>query len=275
MTETGASMTTIDGLVDHVRISTSGHLLHITLERPAARNAINAAMSRRLAGALDRAEADPAVRCVLWSAQGTTFSAGADLAGLATGDLPLVPDRPELGFAGVVAHPTTVPMVGALDGNALGGGFEILLACDLVVASETSVFGLPEVRRGLVAAGGGAVRLASVIGHRRASELILTGEPIDAATALSWGLVNQVVPSSEVLPTAVALAHSVAAGSPVAVRASKEVMRRVEDGRFLDEADGWRLNDTVVSKRLAQSADAHEGVLAFLEKRAPIWGRPR
>jgi crotonobetainyl-CoA hydratase len=159
------------------------------------------------------------------------------------------------------------PVIAAVNGLAYGGGLELVLACDLAVCSERALFALPEVKRGVLATGGGLVRLPHVIGPRRALQLTLTGEPVDAATALSWGLVNAVVPAGSVLERAMSVAHAIARNAPLSVAESK---RAIHEGAGLAEDDAWLLSEAAFH-RIKDTADALEGPLAFAEKRPPKW----
>jgi len=200
------------------------------------------------------------------------FCAGADLKALgAKGGEGVTPEATKhWGFAGMVDHPISVPIIAAVQGSALGGGTELALASDLIVAADTASFGLPEVHRGLMAAAGGVFRLTQSLPKHIALELILTGEPMPAADALRWGFVNRVVPQAEVLDTALALAEKVAACAPVAVQASKRVARGIVDGTTPAERDSWALSKSEMAK-VTSSADVAEGIGAFIEKRQPVW----
>jgi len=238
----------------------------ITLNRPEARNAISPEVSATMVGILDEIEADPALRTVVVTGNGEVFSAGADLKVVAqgrAGDIANVKG----GFAGLVSRDFPKPIIAAVNGPALAGGCEIVLSCDLVVAADTSRFGIPEVQRGLMVAAGGLIRLPKRLPLAIALELAMTGDPMDADRALQLGLVNRVVPRDEVLPTALALAERIAANSPIAVRQSRKLVREAAE---LDEAAGWkRTNELMVD--VFTSGDAIEGATAFAEKRAPVW----
>lgn len=248
-----------------------GHVLIVTLNRPEARNAVNAELTLGLGNALEEAEADIEIRAVVLTGAGeATFCAGADLKAISRGESLNPPGTEAWGFAGMVQHPIATPVIAAVNGSALGGGTELVLASDLAVASETATFGLPEVKRGLIAAAGGLVRLPEQLPRKVAMQLILTGEPIDAATALRWGLVNEVVPQSDVLSTAVALAQRIAANAPLSVQASKRVALGLREGTLPAEADAWTASDAAMMQ-VFTSEDAMEGPIAFAEKRAPQW----
>ena len=252
-----------------------GHVLLVTLNRPEARNAVNGELTQLLGEALQRADADPEIRVVVLTGAGDrTFCAGADLKAISRGESLNPPGTESWGFAGLVNHPISKPVIAAVNATALGGGTELVLACDLAVAGESASFGLPEVRRGLMAAAGGLIRLPVQLPRKVAMHVILTGEPIDAETALRWGLVNEVVPDGRVLDAAMDLAETIAANAPLAVQASKRVALglREADGE-LDlpaESDAWQANDGEMLQ-LMSSEDAIEGPMAFAEKRTPVW----
>lgn len=252
------------------------HVLVVTLNRPEARNAVNAALTQGLGDALERAETDVGIRAVVLTGAGDkTFCAGADLKAISRGESLNPPGTEGWGFAGFVNHPISKPVIAAVNATALGGGTELVLASDLVVAAESAKFGLPEVRRGLMAAAGGLIRLPEQLPRKVAMHLILTGEPIDAQTALRWGLVNEVVPDGRVLDAALDLAGVIAANAPLAVQASKRIAlglygEGASDGDLPAEREGWRANnDEMIA--LMSSEDAMEGPMAFAEKRAPVW----
>ncbi|MFC4008527.1 crotonase/enoyl-CoA hydratase family protein [Nonomuraea purpurea] len=241
------------------------HIMLITLNRPEARNAVNRAMTQAVGQALDEAAADTAIRAVILTGAGDkAFCAGADLKEVARGEFSTEGCQPHWGFAGCVTHPIAKPVIAAVNGFALGGGTEIALWADLVVASETARFGLPEVKRGIIAGAGGAFRLAAQLPTKVAMEILLTGEPVTAADALRLGLVNRVVPQEQVVPAALALAETVGANAPLAVQAIKRIARGIS------EQDAWE-RTAAESAALMRSADAKEGPRAFAEKRAPVW----
>jgi crotonobetainyl-CoA hydratase len=243
----------------------------VTINRPAARNAINAAVSTGLGDALHQAQLDPDVRAVvITGAGGKSFCAGADLKAISRRENIFHPEHPEWGFAGYVHHFIDKPTIAAVNGTALGGGTELALASDLVVAEEGARFGLPEVKRGLIAAAGGVFRIVDHLPRKVAMELLFTGEPITAAEALRWGLINQVVPDGTVLDAALALAERVTVNAPLAVSASKRVAYGVDDGVITGDEAGWSRTMSEIGT-LLKSADAKEGPLAFAEKRQPVW----
>lgn len=247
----------------------------ITLNRPTALNAVNSALATAVGDGLEAAAADPRVRAVIVTGTGRAFCAGADLKELAQQNPIDAVGHPEWGFAGIVRHRIDKPVIAAVNGYAMGGGTEIALACDLVVAADTAVFGLPEVKRGLLAAAGGVVRLQRQIPFKRAMEIALTGDPLDATTAQSWGLVNHVVPADQVLDAAIALGEKIAANAPLSIAHTKRMVQRAQlgmsdwDGDWGDE-DPWTLN-AEATEAVFSSADAIEGPTAFAEKRAPVW----
>jgi enoyl-CoA hydratase len=241
----------------------------LRLNRPEARNAINPETSRAIEAALDEVEADPGVRVVVITATGPVFCAGADLKAIAAGrGADIMTKRG--GFAGLAWRELAKPLIGAVQGPALAGGFEIALACDLVVAADTAVFGLPEVQRGLLASAGGPVRLAQRVPLAVALELAVLGEPIPAARAYDLGLVNRVVAADRVLDEALALADRIVANSPAAVRGTRELVLGAAD---TDRAGAWALNRRIM-REVAASPDGVEGARAFVEKRAPVWTDP-
>lgn len=260
------------GTVLYVR---DGHVALLTLNRPEALNAVNAALADELGGLLEQAVADDAVRAIVVTGAGRAFCAGADLKEIALGRSIAPTAHPEWGFAGLARHWVSKPLIAAVNGYAMGGGTEIALACDLVVASEQAAFGLPEVKRGLFAAAGGVIRLQRQIPIKLAAQLALTGDPVDAATARQWGLVNDVVPPAEVVPRALALAGRIAANAPLSVQHSKRVLHQAASaGSDWDAAwsggDPWQVNAEAVDAVFG-SADALEGATAFAQKRAPVW----
>ena len=248
-----------------------GHVLLITLNRPSAMNAVNVEVSRLTGEALERAEKDPAVRVVVLTGSGNrAFCAGADLKAIARGESLAAPGHVDWGFAGYTRHPISKPTIAAVNGFALGGGTELALASDLVLAAESATFGLPEVKRGLFAAAGGVFRLPAQVPHKMAMEMMFTGEPIDATRALTLGLVNRVVPDGTVLAESIILAEKISANAPLAVQASKRVATGIIDGAKPDEAAAWRANEREAGI-VFSSADALEGTRAFTEKRIPNW----
>ncbi|MEU6008318.1 crotonase/enoyl-CoA hydratase family protein [Streptomyces sp. NPDC047453] len=237
----------------------------VTLDRPDVRNAIDLPTARQIAAALDEVDAREDVMAAVFTGAGPVFSAGMDLKAFsATGERPLVEGR---GAFGICERATEKPLIAAVEGKALGGGMEIALACDLVVASEESWFGLPEVKRGLVAAAGGVLRLPRRVPRAVALEMVLTGEPVDAARAHALGLVNRVVAPGTARERAVELARSIAGNAPMAVRVAKQLVASAPDWPEAEMFDRQRAD----VDRVRSSADAAEGARAFVEKRPPVW----
>ena len=251
-------------MADEIVREQRGHVLLLTINRPEARNAINRATALALEAALDDAEADDEVWVIVLTGAGDkAFSAGMDLKAFAAGEVPFT----DHGFAGIANRFLTKPIIAAANGAALAGGFEIMISCDMVVAADHAKFGIPEASRGLIAGGGGLIRLARRIPIAVAYELALTADPIDAQRAYELGIVNRVVPGEAVLDTAIALAERVAANAPLAVRTSKRVMHEAVE---LTEAEAWRVNNDAFGA-IGASSDALEGAVAFAEKRPPVW----
>jgi len=251
-------------MADEVLRERRGHIDLLTINRPEARNAMNRAAAVALSDFLDEADADPDVWVVvLTGAEDKAFSAGMDLKAFATGEFPIT----DKGFGGITQRRFSKPLIAAVNGSALAGGFEMMLSCDLVVAADHAKFGIPEVKRGLIAGAGGLIRLPKRVPKAIALEMALTGEPIDATKALALGLVNEVVPGSEVLSAAIALAERIAANAPLAVRRSKEIMVAAAE---IPEDDAWPINNAAFGE-IGASADALEGAIAFAEKRLPNW----
>lgn len=239
-----------------------GAVLVITLNRPQARNAVDREVAHSVADALDLLDTDPGLAVGVITGAGGFFCAGMDLRAFLRGESPRVEGR---GFAGLVEAPPGKPLIAAVDGPALAGGFEIVLAADLVVAAPTATFGLPEVRRGLVAAAGGLTRLPTRLPRAVALELALTGRSMTGAQLHLLGLVNRL--AEDVLPAAIELAEEIAANGPLAVRAGK---------RVINESAGWSQSEMFTRTReiampVFESRDAREGAAAFTERRAPVW----
>ena len=242
----------------------SGGVAVITINRPEARNAVNGDVARGIAEAVDELDGSKDVQVLILTGAGGTFSAGMDLKGFLSGDSPAFGDR---GFGGIVQQPPVKPVIAAVEGYALAGGFELVLACDLVVASEEARFGLPEVRRSLVAGAGGLLRLPKRIPYHLAMEIALTGEHYPAARLHQAGLVNRLVPAGQALDAARELAGRVALGGPLALAATKRVI--VESADW-PAAEAFRRQGAIITPVFG-SADAREGALAFAEKRTPVW----
>jgi len=251
-------------VADEVLIEVDDAVAVITINRPEARNAVNGAVSAGIAAAIDDLDARKDVRVLILTGAGGTFCAGMDLKGFLSGDNPLAGGR---GFGGMTERPPAKPVIAAVEGYALAGGFELALSCDLIVASEEAKFGLPEVTRGLAAGAGGLLKLHHRIPYHKAMEIVLTGERLPASELSAAGLISKVVPAGQALDAARELAGRVAANAPLAVVASKRV--RVESADWPAGEEHTRQGEIIGS--IFGSADAMEGAIAFAEKRPPVW----
>ncbi|MBO0856842.1 MAG: crotonase/enoyl-CoA hydratase family protein [Nocardia sp.] len=246
-----------------VLVQRRGPVTVITINRPEVRNAVNLAAALAIERAIDAYEADPAAQVAIITGAGGYFCAGMDLKAAARGETPMT----ERGPLGITGKPPSKPLIAAVEGPALAGGCELALAADLVVAAQNSTFGIPEAKRGLVAVGGGVLRLAQRMPRAIAMELALTGDPISADRAAALGLVNEVTDAGNALTAALELAQRIAVNAPLSLAASKQI---------IDEFPDWS-TDTAFTRQLEVAApalssqDAGEGVLAFAEKRAPVW----
>jgi enoyl-CoA hydratase/carnithine racemase len=249
---------------DAVLTEVDGGIAVITINRPEARNAVNGDVARGIATAVDELDGSSDVRVLILTGAGGTFSAGMDLKGFLAGDSPAVPGR---GFGGIAERPPAKPVIAAVEGYALAGGFELALSCDLIVASETAKFGLPEVRRGLVAGAGGLLRLPRRVPYHLAMEIALTGEHFTAARLHEAGLVNRLTDPGQAVAGARELAAQVAQGAPLAIAATKRVI--VESADW-DSSEAFARQGEVI-RPVFTSADAMEGAAAFAQKRAPVW----
>lgn len=241
-----------------------GRVLVLTMNRPSARNAMSMGMAHGIAGALDTLDERPDLSVAVITGAGGTFCSGMDLKGFARGERPIVEGR---GFAGLVRRPPRKPLIAAVEGYAVAGGFEVVLSCDLVVASREAKFGLPEVKRGLTAAGGGLLRLQKRIPYHLAMELVLTGRMWPATEAAGVHLVNRLAEPGHAVEDALALAAEIAQNAPLALAASKQVLVRSADWSLDEEFD---LQEEYVDP-VRRSADAKEGATAFAEKRPAEW----
>jgi enoyl-CoA hydratase len=239
-------------------------ILTITINRPHARNAVTLAVARGIAQALDRLESEADLRVGILTGQGDHFSSGMDLKGFLRGETPTLPDR---GFGGLTLKPPAKPLIAAVEGYALAGGFELVMACDLVVASASATFGIPEVKRGLCAGGGGLLRLTRQLPSRIAMELALTGGMLSVERANAFGMVNRMVPAGHALPAARQLAAEISANGPLAVAASKKVITQSVDWSSDEQWD----KQAAITGPVLRSADAREGAAAFADKRSPRW----
>lgn len=248
-----------------------GRVALITINRPEAMNAINLDVGTGLSEALRNFSADAELWvAVITGAGDKAFSAGADLKAVAAGEMTRISEAGKPGIADLLRRYIHKPVIAAVNGYALGGGMEVALSCDLIVASEKASFGLPEVKRGLVAAGGGMLRLPRQMPLKTAMYYVLTGELMSAADALHWGLVNQVVPHADVLLKAMEVAERICANAPVAVRESKAVMYRSLDASLYLSDEAWAISDDAAARN-RRSEDAAEGPRAFAQKRLPAW----
>ena len=245
-------------------VEVRGNVQIMTLNRPEARNAATLEMSEAMVAALDALDANPALSVGIITGAGGSFCAGMDLKGFLQGKRPSVPGR---GFCGVTMRPPRKPLIAAVEGYALAGGFEVVLACDLIVAARNAQFGLPEVKRGLAATAGGLMRLPKRLPYHVAMECILTGDMLGAERAAQLGLVNRLADVGGALDAALQLAAAVAANGPLSLIASKQVA---------NESAEWRRDEmwerqAVITTPVFESQDAREGAAAFAEKRKPVW----
>lgn len=247
-----------------VHVEHDERVLVITIDRPEVRNAIDLATATAIAAALDELDRNDALTAGVITGHGGTFCTGMDLKAFLAGERPSVRGR---GFAGIVENPPQKPLVAAVEGYAVAGGFEIVLACDLIVASRGAKFGLPETRRGLVAAGGGLLRLPDRIPYHLAMEFALLGEFLDAERAYELGLVNRLVEPGTALDGGIELARALSRNAPLALRATKRI---IQLGRHWSPDEAFD-RQREISEPVRASHDAKEGARAFTEKRDPVW----
>jgi enoyl-CoA hydratase len=238
-------------------------VLIITINRPEAKNAVNKAVAEGVAAAMDQLDSDNSLNAGIITGAGGTFCSGMDLKAFLRGEFPSLPSK---GFAGFVEAPPKKPLIGAVEGYALAGGMEIAIACDLLVANTQAQFGIPEVKRSLVAAAGGLLTLPAIIGKRMAMELALTGDFFSAQRAYEVGFVNRLTDGAA-LDAALELAAKVAANGPLALIATKRIINERPDW---NSENMWK-NQAAISGSVFASADAREGATAFAEKRKPNW----
>lgn len=246
-----------------VRVERRGHTLIVTLNRPEAKNACNLAMARGVHAAMDRLDEDDDLFIGIVAGAGGTFCAGADLKALERGERGVT----ERGGFGMFKRPSRKPLIAAVEGYAVGGGLELCLCCDLIVAASNAKLGLPEVRHNVVAVGGGLFRLPRRIPYHLAMELALTGQLRDAASFHQYGLVNRVCAPGAALDEAMALAEALLVNGPTALAASKQIMRQASDWT---DTEAWE-KQAPIAARAFESEDRLEGVRAFAEKRKPVW----
>ncbi|MDM0070609.1 crotonase/enoyl-CoA hydratase family protein [Variovorax sp. J31P207] len=255
---------TSDEPSSEVLVEASEGILTITINRPAAKNAMTLYAATRIAAALDELDSRDDLRIGILTGAGGTFCAGMDLKGFLRGERPSLPGR---GFGGLTRQPPSKPLIAAVEGYALAGGFELVLACDLVVASESAQFGVPEVKRGLAATAGGLMRLPRQLPSRIALELALTGDMFPATRAYQYGLINRLVPAGQTLEEARRLATTIAGNGPLSVAASKRVVVESQDWTSEEMWD----KQAELTEHVFVSQDAREGSAAFAEKRKPVW----
>ncbi|MBF8194072.1 crotonase/enoyl-CoA hydratase family protein [Nonomuraea sp. K274] len=251
-------------MADEVLVEEFGNVAVITINRPKARNAVNGAVARGIAEALDGLDARPDISAYVLTGAGSTFSAGMDLKGFLAGDFPVVDGR---GFGGLTEAPPKKPLVAAVEGYALAGGFELALACDVIVASAEATFGLPEPKRGLVAGAGGIMRLPRRIPYHVAMEIALTGDHYPASRLYELGLVNRITEPGAALEGALEIARKIAGNAPLALAATKRVVMESQDW---SREEMFKKQNAIISPVFG-SKDAMEGAAAFAEKRAPQW----
>ena len=251
-------------MADEVLVSVADGIMTVTINRPAAKNAINRAASEGIAAAMERLDSDVSIRAAILTGADNCFCAGMDLKAFITGELPVVKGR---GFAGIAESPPKKPLIAAVEGYALAGGLELVLSCDLVVSANNAKFGIPEVKRGLAAGAGGLMRLPRRMPAHIAMELALTGDFISAQRAYEVGFVNRLAKPGTALQVATELAKTIAANGPMSVAASKQVIVESQDW---DTNEMFARQAKIVDPVFA-SKDAIEGATAFAQKRAPVW----
>ena len=251
-------------MTEEILTSVREGVLTITIDRPRARNAMTLAAARAIAAALDRLDDDDELRVGILTGAGGHFCAGMDLKGFLRGERPSIEGR---GFGGLTTKPPRKTLIAAVEGYALAGGFELVLACDLIVAAEDAQFGIPEVKRGLAATAGGLLRLPRQLPHRVALELALTGEMFPATRAHALGLVNRLAAPGQAVEEAHRLARVIAANGPLSVAATKRV---VQESRDWPIEEMWA-RQAALTEHIFGSDDAREGSAAFAEKRPPVW----
>ncbi len=254
---------------EHILTEEKGRIFVLTMNRVRQRNALSSQMWAEMVDALEYFEKNDDLWVMVLSNNGPSFCAGADIKELATNTWLPPEGHEDWGLGGLIHHFFKKPIIAAVNGMALGGGTEMVLACDLAIASEDSKFGLPEVGIGMVA-NGGMLRISRQVPIKFAMEMALTGEPITARTAHEWGLINHVVASEEVLDRAVAMAERICQNAPLSVRLTKECMYKTMDMNIMYPSAAWEMNEYYTSLNLA-TEDKIEGNLAFVEKRKPVW----
>jgi enoyl-CoA hydratase len=251
-------------VTDKVLVDVDDGLMTITINRPEVRNAVDREVSYGVCAAVDELDADPALRVAILTGAGGTFCSGMDLKAFLRGEVTRVEGR---GILGIARTPTVKPLIAAVEGFCLAGGFESMLACDLAVAARDARFGLPEAKRGLAAMAGGLIRLPRLIPQRIALEMALTGDHVDAERMHAYGLINRLVEPGEALTEAVRMARQIIANAPLSVQTSKRV---ITEQRDWSSAESFERQDEITGGILG-TADAKEGARAFAEKRPPVW----
>lgn len=249
---------------DQVLVAVNDGVMTVTINRPEAKNAVNKRVAELIAQAMDELDANPSVRLAILTGANNTFCSGMDLKAFVQGESPVVKGR---GFGGLCEAPPRKPLIAAVEGYALAGGFELAISCDLIVAADNAKFGIPEVKRGLAAAAGGLLRLPRQVPRRIAMELALTGDFVSAQRAYEIGLINRIVPAGGALEGAMTLARTIAANGPLALAASKRVI--VESQDWLTTEMFARQEEMI--RPVFTSQDAIEGATAFAQKRPPNW----
>lgn len=249
---------------EEVLIQFADRVAVITINRPRVRNAVNRAVSEAIAAAVDELDGREDLAVGILTGSGGTFCSGMDLKAFAQGESPRIPGR---GFGGITEAPPRKPLIAAVEGAAVAGGCELALSADLIVAARTASFGLPEVKRGLVAAAGGLLRLPKAAPYQVAMRMALTGEPISATEAHTYGLVAELTEDGGALSAAWKLAIGIAANGPLAIQATKRI---VSAGTAWTDQQQWQVMRSIAEPVL-YSSDAREGARAFAEKRPPQW----
>ena len=247
-----------------VSVEREGQVLVVTISRPEMRNAIDRATSEAMAEAMDQLDSDSSLSVGILTGAGAHFCSGMDLKAFLRGERVELPGR---GLGGIIETPPKKPLIAAVEGFALAGGFEIALACDLIVAADNAQFGLPEVKRGLMAGSGGLLRLPQRIPRQIAMQYALTGDMMSAAQAHQWGLVNQLTVPGAALQGALEMARKIASNAPLAVSISKQV---VAEALHWPADERWQRQNTLL-ETIIHSNDAKEGAAAFRDKRPPVW----
>lgn len=249
---------------DAVLVSKENGVMTVTINRPEAKNAINKQVAEGISAAMDELDSNPELQVAILTGAGGSFCSGMDLKAFLTGETPVVPGK---GFAGLCEKQPEKPIIAAVEGYALAGGFELLLSCDLVVSADNAKFGIPEVKRGLVAGAGGLVKMPRQMPYRIALELALTGDFITAQRAYEIGMINKVVAAGTALEQALALAAVIAANGPLAILTSKKIMKASLDWN----TDEMFAKQAPLIAPVFVSEDAREGAAAFAQKRKPNW----